>query len=220
MHNAATASAAPAGHGAPTASPSRWLDPQSWRARRIPLLRDPRALIKRLHDLHQPVARTAVVAVLDRSERPVASASFGFGEGRIDGWRCRNLILANLRLIVPDDLRRPTPTHTTVLAIHREGTREWETDDGRWMWGLHDACVLHGMRCGAIAIVAQNGWQLVADGRSGRTPALPASRKRGPGGSTPIRAAGIAPAHPATGLPQVRYLPETGPTPLVRPSAS
>ncbi|WP_439676929.1 hypothetical protein [Embleya sp. MST-111070] len=220
MHIAATASPAPAHTGTPPASPSRWLDPESWRARRIPLLRDPRALLKRLDDLHRPVARTAVVAVLDRSERPVASASFGFGEGRTDGWRCRNLILANLRLIVPDDLRRGTPTHTTVLAVHREGGRGWVADDGRWMWGLHDACVLHGLRCGAFAIVAEDGWQLVADGRCGRTPALPPGRDGGPGAKTPIRAAGIAPARPATELPQVRYLPETGPTPLVRPSAS
>ncbi|MFI6583962.1 hypothetical protein [Embleya sp. NPDC050493] len=220
MHIAATASTASARHGAPTSGPSRSLDPESWHARRVPLLRDPRTLIKRLYDLHRPVARTAVVAVLDRSERPVASASFGFGEGRTDGWRCRNLILANLRLIVPDDLRRTTPTHTTVLAIHREGTREWEADDGRWMWGLHDACVLHGLRCGAFAIVAQDGWRVIADVRSGRNPALAAGRGGGPGGSRPIRAAGIAPARPATELPQVRYLPETGPTPLVRPSAS
>ncbi|MFJ8738092.1 hypothetical protein ACIRL2_01845 [Embleya sp. NPDC127516] len=220
MHIATTASAAPTRTGAATAGPSRWLDPESWRARGIPLLRDPRTLIKRLYDLHRPVARTAVVAVLDRSERPVASASFAFGEGRTDGWRCRNMILANLRLIVPDDLRRGTPTHTTVLAIHREGAREWEADDGRWMWGLHDACVLHGLRCGAFAVVARDGWQLVADGRSGRTPALRTGRDGGPGGSTPIRAAGIAPARPAAGLPHVRYLPEAGPAPLVRPSAS
>ncbi|WP_406281570.1 hypothetical protein [Embleya sp. NBC_00896] len=220
MHFAATASLAPARPGEPTGMPSRWFDPETWRARGIPLLRDPRALLKRLHALHEPIARTAVVTVLDGSERPVASASFGFGASRTDGWRCRNLILANLRLIVPDDLRRSTPTHTTVLALYRDGRRDWEADDGRWMWGLHDACVLHGLRCGAFAIVANDGWRVVADGRSGRTPALRAGSRVGPGGSTPIRAAGIVPTRAATELPQVRYLPETGPTPLIRPSAS
>ncbi|MYV99828.1 hypothetical protein [Streptomyces sp. SID3343] len=217
MHFAATASRAAVGPDA-GAVPSRWLDPPTWRAREIPLMRDPRTLIKRLHALHAPKPGTAVVAVLDASERPVASASFAIGDGRTDGWRCRNLILKNLRLIVPDDLRRGTPTHTTVLLLCREGAREWAADDGCWMWGLHDACVLHGLRCGAFAVVADDGWQVVADGRRGRSPALyPGTRT---GRHTPIRAAGNASGRPAARMPQVRYLPKTGPTPLVRPSAS
>ncbi len=218
MHIVATASRAPAGSVDATGVPSRWLDPPTWRSREIPLMRDPRTLIKRLHALHEPKPGTAVVAVLDATERPVASASVAIGAGRTDGWRCRNLILANLRRIVPDDLRRGTPTHTTVLVLCRDGEREWAADDGCWMWGLHDACVLHGLRCGAFAIVAADGWQVVGDGRRGRAPALYAGARRGH--DTPNRAAGIAPARPAARLPRVRCLPETGPTPLVRPSAS
>ncbi|MGC0420357.1 hypothetical protein [Embleya sp. AB8] len=220
MHIAATASSASAPTGTPSAGSSRRLDPESWHTREIPLLRDPRTLLNRLDELHRPPARTALVAVLDHAERPVAGASFDIGEGHTDGWRCRNLILAHLRLIVPDDLRRSTPTHTTVLLLHRPGGRDWQPDDGRWMWGLHDACVLHGLRCGAFVIVAEDGWRPVADGRCGRTPALRPGRPVDPGPDTPIRAAGIAPARPASELPQVRYLPETGPAPLVRPSAS
>ncbi|WP_436777183.1 hypothetical protein [Yinghuangia sp. YIM S09857] len=166
------------------------IDPERWQAYDVPLLRDPRAVVKRLHELHRPESGTAVVAVLDGDGRPVASASFALdnGSGPVDGWECRNTILAHLRMIVPDDLRRATPTRTAVLLLCRDGKRGWEPDDGRWMWGLRDACGLHGLRCGAAVVLAEDGWQVVGDGRNGRTP-VPAAR--------PVP----APALPASGLP-------------------
>lgn len=156
----------------PCSESVRTLDTDTWRESGVPLLRDPRRLVTRLYDLHRPEAGTAVVAVLDGDGRPVASASFAFGDASraVDGWECRNLILASLRLIVPDDLRRSAPVRTTVLLLSREGTRDWHADDGRWMWGLRDACGLHGLRCGAVVVLGEDGWEVVGDGRSGRTP--------------------------------------------------
>ncbi|MGA4544801.1 hypothetical protein ACPA54_32900 [Uniformispora flossi] len=174
----------------PVAASVRTIDPESWRSSDVPLLRDPRALVTRLHELHGPTPGTAVVAVLDATGRPVASASFATDgdTGSVDGWQCRNTILATLRLIVPDDLRRPAPVRTTVLLLCRDGRRAWEPDDGRWMWGLRDACALHGLRGGAVVVLAEDGWEVVGDGRSGRTPAsvprvalLPVRRKPGKG---------------------------------------
>jgi hypothetical protein len=89
-------------------------------------------------------------------------------------------------MIVPDDLRRGAPVRTTVLLLCREGRRGWQPDDGRWMWGLRDACALHGLRGGAVVTVGDDGWEVVGDGRSGRTPSavppvavLPARRRGG-----------------------------------------
>ncbi|HSA53824.1 MAG TPA: hypothetical protein VLH10_27395, partial [Yinghuangia sp.] len=159
-------------HLVPATEPVRTIGPEDWRATGTPLLRHPRSLVKRLHDLHRPETGTAIVAVLDADERPVASASFAIDtdHGVLDGWECRNIILAHLRLIVPDDLRRATPSRTTVLLVCRDGERGWEPADGRWMWGLRDACGLHGLRCGAVVVSAEDGWQVVGDGRGGRTP--------------------------------------------------
>lgn len=188
------------------------IDPEQWQAFDVPLLRDPRALVKRLHDLHRPEPGTAVVAVLDAEGRPVASASFALdnGSGPTDGWECRNTILAHLRMIVPDDLRRASPTRTTVLLLCRDGQRGWEPDDGRWMWGLRDACGLHGLRCGAAVIMAEDGWQVVGDGRNGRTPASAARPVPAPPPQVPAAPAPTAPlptaplpaaAPPAAGTP-------------------
>lgn len=167
--------------------PVRMIAPDAWQASGVPLLRDPRGLITRLHDLHRPKPGTAIVAVLDAEGRPVASASFAIddGTGPVDGWECRNTILAQLRMIVADDLRRPTPTRTTVLLLCREGGRAWEPDDGRWMWGLRDACALHGLRCGATVVLAENGWQVVGDGRNGRTPGSVTRPPRAPAARRP-----------------------------------
>ncbi|MEU8139292.1 hypothetical protein AB0C36_38070 [Streptodolium elevatio] len=196
----------------PAQEPVRMVDPEQWQAYDVPLLRDPRGLLKRLHDLHRPEPGTAVVAVLDADGRPVASASFALdnGSGPTDGWECRNTILAHLRMIVPDDLRRATPTRTTVLLLCRDGQRDWEPDDGRWMWGLRDACGLHGLRCGAAVIMAEDGWQVVGDGRNGRTPApvgQPNPARR------PTVSASPRPAvpTPATALPTAAALPATTP---------
>lgn len=156
----------------PATEPFRTTTPEAWRAAGTPLLRHPRGLLKRLHDLYRPEAGTGIVAVLDADDRPVAGASFALdtAHGVPDGWECRNIILAHLRMIVPDDLRRATPVRTTVLLLCRDGDRGWEPADGPWMWGLRDACGLHGLRCGAVIVLAENGWQVVGDGRGGRTP--------------------------------------------------
>lgn len=159
-------------HPVPAGEPVRTMEPEAWRIAGTPLLRHPRGLVKRLHDLHRPEAGTAVVAVLDADDRPVASASFALdpGHGALDGWECRNIILAHLRMIIPDDLRRAAPVRTTVLLLCRDGDRGWQPADGPWMWGLRDACGLHGLRCGAVVVLAENGWQVIGDGRGGRTP--------------------------------------------------
>lgn len=206
---------------------ARMLTPDAWAKAGVPLLRDPRELIKRLHGLHRPEPGTAVVAVLDGDGRPVASASFAmYGESApdadahdpagarpdendgvltphppvpLDGWECRNMILAHLRLIVPDDLRRATPTRTTILLLCRDGRRGWEPDDGRWMWGLRDACALHGLRSGAVVVLADDGWQVVADGRGGRTPVplAPPTPPSAPAPPTPLPTS--LPSSPPTG---------------------
>jgi hypothetical protein len=153
---------------------ARQLDPEAWRSLGVPLLRDPRSVVTRLHGLHRPVSGTGIVAVLDAEERPVASASFALGGAPADGWRCRNTLLAQLRGIVPDDLRRSAPVRTTVLLVCRPGSPVWQPGDGRWMWGLWDACTLHGLRCGAVVTVGAGGWSPVGDDRAGRTPAVDA----------------------------------------------
>ena len=50
----------------------------------------------------------------------------------------------------------------------REGDERWTEEDGAWMWGLRDACTLHGLRCGAYITLTRGGWQVLGEGRGGR----------------------------------------------------
>ncbi|MHC0428750.1 hypothetical protein ACX6XY_01005 [Streptomyces sp. O3] len=147
----------------------RVLEPAEWAAAGIPLLRDPRGVVSGLHTRHLPTPNTAVVAVLDQEERLRASASFT-RHAASDGWVCRNAVLAQLRRIIPHDLRRRTPVRTAVLLFCREGDARWTHQDGAWMWGLRDACTLHGLRCGAYITLTRGGWQVLGEGRAGRRP--------------------------------------------------
>ena len=112
----------------------------------------------------------AVVAVLDHEERLTASASFTPRPVPVDGWEFRNALLAHLRRVIPHDLRRRTPVRTAVLLYCREGDGHWTEADGAWMWGLRDACTLHGLRCGAYITLTHGGWQVLGEGRGGRRP--------------------------------------------------
>ncbi|KAF4405233.1 hypothetical protein [Streptomyces lycii] len=150
--------------------PGRLLEPAEWAAAGIPLLRDPRDVVAGLHERHRPVPPTAVAAVLDAEQRVVASASFRHPETGADGWVFRNALLARLRRIVPHDLRRRTPVRTAVLLNCRTGNGAWTEEDGAWMWGLRDACTLHGLRCGAYITLTAEGWQVLGEGRGGRRP--------------------------------------------------
>jgi hypothetical protein len=38
------------------------------------------------------------------------------------------------------------------------------------MWGLRDACTLHGLRCGSYVTLTRDGWHVVGENRAGRTP--------------------------------------------------
>lgn len=149
---------------------ARMLEPSEWAAAGIPLLRNPREVVSGLHSRHQPVPSTAVVAVLDHEERLVASASFTPRATTVDGWELRNALLAHLRRVIPHDLRRRTPVRTAVLLHCREGDERWTEEDGAWMWGLRDACTLHGLRCGAYITLTRGGWQVLGEGRGGRQP--------------------------------------------------
>jgi hypothetical protein len=40
------------------------------------------------------------------------------------------------------------------------------------MWGLRDACTLHGLRCGAYITLTRGGWQVLGEGRGGRQPSV------------------------------------------------
>lgn len=148
----------------------RAIEPAEWNSAGIPLLRDPREVVKDLHARHLPSPSTAVVAVYDATGRLVASASFAERFGGTDGWEHRNMLLAHLRRVVPHDLRRPHPVRTAVLLVCREGESSWTEADGAWMWGLRDACSLHGLRCGAYITLTPGGWQVLGEGRSGRNP--------------------------------------------------
>ncbi|MFD3539916.1 hypothetical protein ACFWUQ_10490 [Streptomyces sp. NPDC058662] len=148
----------------------RLLEPAEWTASGIPLLRDPREVVSGLHSRHSPVPSTAVIAVLDPEERLVASASFVQRSSSADGWEYRNALLSQLRRILPHDLRRRTPVRTAVLLYCREGDERWTEEDGAWMWGLRDACTLHGLRCGAYITLTRGGWQVLGEGRGGRQP--------------------------------------------------
>ncbi|MFI6863526.1 hypothetical protein ACIBKZ_27160 [Streptomyces sp. NPDC050421] len=149
---------------------SRTLEPAEWAAAGIPLLRSPREVVSGLHARHRPNPQTAVVAVLDHEERLTASASFARGSVTADGWEFRNALLAHLRRVIPHDLRRRTPVRTAVLLYCREGDERWTEEDGAWMWGLRDACTLHGLRCGAYITLTRGGWQVLGEGRGGRRP--------------------------------------------------
>jgi hypothetical protein len=146
------------------------LEPAEWAAAGIPLLRNPREVVGALHTRHHPQPATAVVAVLDHEERLAASASFSRNSAPADGWELRNALLAHLRRVIPHDLRRRTPVRTAVLLYCREGDERWTEEDGAWMWGLRDACTLHGLRCGAYITLTRGGWQVLGEGRGGRRP--------------------------------------------------
>ncbi|EFL22754.1 MULTISPECIES: hypothetical protein [Streptomyces] len=149
----------------------RTLEPAEWAAAGIPLLRNPREVVLGLHSRHLPTPSTAVVAVLDPEERLTASASFSqHGSAAPDGWAFRNALLAQLRRVIPHDLRRRSPIRTAVLLYCREGESRWTEEDGAWMWGLRDACTLHGLRCGAYITLTREGWQVLGEGRGGRRP--------------------------------------------------
>ncbi|MBU7600312.1 hypothetical protein JGS22_022435 [Streptomyces sp. P38-E01] len=158
----------------------RVLEPSEWAAAEIPLLNSPREVVTGLHDLHRPILATAVVGVLGPDERVTASASFQH-TARPDGWELRNLLLSQLRRIIPHDLRRRRPIRTAVLLYYREGEGSWTEEDGAWMWGLRDACLLHGLRCGAYVTLTGAGWRILGEGRRGRRPSFaaePASAAR------------------------------------------
>ncbi|MFC0845697.1 hypothetical protein ACFH04_18545 [Streptomyces noboritoensis] len=149
---------------------ARMLEPAEWASAGIPLLRNPREVVSGLHSRHRPTPSTAVVAVLDHEERLAASASFVRRPVAADGWEFRNALLAHLRRVVPHDLRRRTPVRTAVLLYCRDGDERWTEEDGAWMWGLRDACTLHGLRCGAYITLTRAGWQVLGEGRGGRHP--------------------------------------------------
>ncbi len=156
---------------AETASPlSRTTSPDEWADGRIPLLTNPREVVKDLSIRHLPAPATTVVAVLDQHGRLAASASFVARAGADDGWERRNAILSSLRRVIPHDLRLRAPVRTAVLLVCRNGSPDWTEGDGAWMWGLRDACTLHGLRCGAYVTLTARGWRVLGDGRSGRTP--------------------------------------------------
>ncbi|WP_256105061.1 hypothetical protein [Streptomyces sp. ODS05-4] len=149
---------------------ARMLQPAEWAAAGIPLLRSPREIVSGLHARHQPTPTTAVVAVLDQEERLTASASFARRATPADGWEFRNALLSHLRRVIPHDLRRRSPVRTAVLLYCRDGDERWTEEDGAWMWGLRDACTLHGLRCGAYITLTGGGWQVLGEGRGGRRP--------------------------------------------------
>ncbi len=162
---------------------TRMLEPSEWSAAEIPLLRNPREVVSSLHARHRPTLATAIVAVLDPEERVRASASFVRRASAVDGWVFRNALLAQLRRVIPHDLRRRTPVRTAVLLYCRDGDARWTQEDGAWMWGLRDACTLHGLRCGAYITLTREGWQVLGEGRGGRRPhAVPAPE--GPAGAS------------------------------------
>lgn len=135
-----------------------------------PAAAQPREVVSGLHSRHRPTLSTAVIAVLDHEERLAASASFVRRPVAADGWEFRNALLAHLRRVLPHDLRRRTPVRTAVLLYCRDGDERWTEEDGAWMWGLRDACTLHGLRCGAYITLTRGGWQVLGEGRGGRQP--------------------------------------------------
>ena len=174
---------------AASSSPSRSVEPAEWAGTVVPMLANPRDVIKDLHTRHLPTPSTAVVAVYEPDGMIRASASFTIRPGLVDGWEPRNALLAHLRRVVPHDLRRREPVRTAVLMVCRPGPPGWTAEDGAWMWALRDACTLHGLRCGSYVTLNESGWQVVGEERAGRTPsALSAARRpsRGAGGAGSI----------------------------------
>ncbi|WP_052432546.1 hypothetical protein [Streptacidiphilus carbonis] len=151
-------------------SSTRLIDQESWVQSTPPLLRAPRELVNDLHRVHRPQPGTAVLGVLAQDGRVVAGASFSSRVGHGDGWQFRNTILAQLRGIVPHDLRLARPVRTAVLMLCRRGSPEWTEADGAWMWALRDASSLHGVRCGAYVTLTDAGWHVLGEGRGGRRP--------------------------------------------------
>ncbi|WP_413230191.1 hypothetical protein [Kitasatospora herbaricolor] len=148
----------------------RSLDLESWAAVGVPLLRDPREFVTELHQRHLPQPGTVVISVLDALHHVTASASFTPRPHVSDGWQHRNALLAQLRQVIPHDLRRAAPTRTAVLLRCRDGMPGWTEQDGAWMWALRDAAALHGLRCGSYIALTPSGWQSLGDGRGGRSP--------------------------------------------------
>ncbi len=171
---------------------ARMLAPEEWAAAGIPLLRNPRDVVRGLHFRHRPGPATAVVAVLDADERLCASASFTRRTAATDGWVFRNALLSQLRRIIPHDLRRRAPVRTAVLLYCREGDARWTPEDGAWMWGLRDACTLHGLRCGAYITLTRGGWQVFGEGRGGRRPSAGSRPDPLTGGDPPANRTGGA----------------------------
>ncbi|MCT2590608.1 hypothetical protein LHJ74_11935 [Streptomyces sp. N2-109] len=165
----------------------RTLEPSEWAAAGIPLLRSPRDVVTGLCERHRPRPSTVVLAVIGPDERLAASASFTQQAGHPDGWQYRNALLDRLRRVIPHDLRRRTPARTAVLLFCRDGEPRWTEVDGAWMWGLRDACTLHGLRCGAYITLTRSGWQVLGEGRGGRQPhagPAPDAEPGAPGRST------------------------------------
>lgn len=171
---------------------TRSLEPAEWADSVVPLLANPRDVIKDLYARHLPSPSVAVVAVYDPDGRIRASASFAGRVGVFDGWERRNALLSHLRRVIPHDLRLRRPVRTAVLMVCREGSSAWTAEDGAWMWGLRDACALHGLRCGSYVALTDEGWNVLGENRSGRTPN---ARSRS------ARDAGAAPAAPG-GAPE------------------
>jgi hypothetical protein len=163
---------------------SRNLEAAEWADAGVPLLANPRDVVKDLHARHLPSPSTAVVAVYDPDGRIRASASFSGRIGVLDGWERRNSLLSHLRRVIPHDLRLRRPVRTAVLLLCREGTAGWTAEDGAWMWGLRDACTLHGLRCGSYVTLTADGWNVIGEERAGRTPNA-RSWSRRPGGRAP-----------------------------------
>ncbi|WP_030990455.1 hypothetical protein [Streptomyces sp. NRRL S-1813] len=193
----------------PAARLGRTLEPAEWASAGIPLLRNPREVVAGLHDRHRPVPSTAIVAVLDTHERVAASASFTELTAAPDGWEFRNVLLAHLRRVIPHDLRLRAPVRTAVLLYCREGEPRWTETDGAWMWGLRDACTLHGLRCGAYIALTPNRWQVLGEGRGGRRPKtssvakpVTASRRTGAGHMEAGRTTAARPDSPRTDSPR------------------
>jgi hypothetical protein len=149
---------------------TRNLEAAEWADTGVPMPANPRDVIKDLHARHLPSPTTAVVAVYDADGRIRGSASFPSTVGVVDGWERRNALLSHLRRVIPHDLRLRHPVRTAVLLVCREGEPGWTVEDGAWMWGLRDACALHGLRCGSYVTLTADGWNVIGENRAGRTP--------------------------------------------------